>query len=67
MLQQRTERRSRDAHRVIDALARRTARPIDEVALVYLSQLARLRAGAKLDAFLDILAERRAREILMRQ
>ena len=54
-------------HQVIAALARRTARPIDEVALVYVSQLARLRAGAKVDAFLDVLAERRAREILMRE
>ena len=62
----KTRTRSRDVREVIDALARRTAKPVDEVASVYESQLATLRAGAKVDAFLDVLAERRAREILSR-
>ena len=66
-MQRRTlARHSRNAHDVIRALARQTARPVDEVASVYASELARLRADAKLDAYLDVLAERRAREILLR-
>jgi hypothetical protein len=51
---------------VIVELARQTARPIEEVGLVYEQQLNQLEAYATVKIFVPVLAKRRAREALTR-
>lgn len=56
------EETSRNA---IEALARETARPIDEVKEVYESELARLSADARITDYLILFASRRTRDALV--
>ncbi|HUI99942.1 MAG TPA: DUF3562 domain-containing protein [Usitatibacter sp.] len=59
-------RRPEPARDVIHRLARETQHHEDEVRIVYERQLERLESQAKVLAFVEILAQRRTREVLRR-
>ena len=50
----------------IDALVVETDRPLEEVAEMYLRELARLRVGARIEDYLVLLTSRHVREALRR-
>ena len=52
--------------RAIELLARESQRPINEVARLYEAQRVGLEAGARITAFVPILAIRKVREVLRR-
>ena len=56
--------RSEPVQDVIQELARRTGRPVEQVRSVYEEQLAILGSDARVTAFLPVLAKRRAQEVL---
>ena len=49
---------------VIEALARETSRPFDEVKEVYEGEVSRLRDGVRITDYLILFASRRARDTL---
>jgi hypothetical protein len=49
----------------IEALARETSRPVDEVKGIYEDQFARLREGARIHDYLVLFASRRTRDVLV--
>lgn len=49
----------------IEALARETSRPIDEVKEIYEGEFARLRADARITDYLILFASRRTRDTLV--
>ena len=57
-------RESSTHERAIEALARESHVPIDQVAQLYEHELAVLKAGARITSFLPILTTRKVREIL---
>ena len=65
-MQRQFRSRVEPAQDVIDDLARRTRRPVEQVRFVYEQQLAILEADAKVTVFLTVLAKRRAKEVLGR-
>ena len=65
-MQRETRPRIEPAQEVIEDLARRMRRPIEEVRLVYEQQLAILEADARVTVFLLVLARRRTQEALRR-
>ena len=48
----------------IEALARETSRPVEEVRQIYEGEFARLRDGARITDFLILFASRRTRDAL---
>lgn len=59
--------RGSDSHRtVVDGLARELDMPVDEVESVYLSEVSRLEAGARITTFVSVLAAGSARSRLRR-
>jgi len=48
----------------IEALARETSRPLDEVKGIYEDQFAQLREGARIFNYLVLFASRRTRDVL---
>jgi hypothetical protein len=65
-MQRQVRSRVEPAQDVIDDLAKRTHRPVEQVKVVYEQQLAILEADAKVTVFLAVLAKRRAKEVLSR-
>lgn len=65
-MQRHVRTRVESAQDVINDLACRTQRPVDEVRTVYEEQLALLEADAKVRIYIAILAKRRAHELLSR-
>jgi uncharacterized protein DUF3562 len=53
-----------DSRNAINELARQTRKPLEEVAAVYERERARLDAQATVKTFVDVLAKRRAQELL---
>lgn len=51
---------------VIEALSQKTKRPVEEIAKLYVSELVRLRTGARVQEYLVLLTSRRVREALRR-
>jgi Protein of unknown function (DUF3562) len=49
----------------IEALARETSRPVEEVKGIYEDQFARLREGARIHDYLILFASRHTRDVLM--
>jgi hypothetical protein len=49
----------------IEALARETSRPVDEVKSIYEDQFARLREGARVLDYLVLFASRHTRDVLV--
>ena len=52
------------AEPIVSALARRLHIPVSDVGAVYVKELARLAADARIEGFLSVLALRNTREIL---
>jgi len=52
------------SHSAIEALARETSRPVDEVKGIYEGEFARLRKGARIHDYLVLFASRRTRDLL---
>ena len=52
------------SHGAIEALARETSRPVDEVKSIYEGEFARLREGARIHDYLVLFASRRTRHVL---
>lgn len=50
----------------IEALSQKTKRPVEEIAKLYVSELVRLRTGARVQEYLVLLTSRRVREALRR-
>ena len=65
-MQRQVRSRVEPAQDVIDDLAKRTRRPVEQVKVVYEQQLAILEADARVTVFLAVLAKRRAKEVLSR-
>jgi hypothetical protein len=57
-------RKSSTHERAIEALARESHLPIDQVAQLYEHELTGLKVGARVTSFLTILTTRKVREIL---
>lgn len=67
MLQHGVEYATQDPYEAVSALVRQTHKPFDEVRRVYESELSRLERDARVTTFLQVLATRHAREILVRR
>lgn len=60
--------RRAESHRsVVDGLARELALPVDQVERVYLAEVSRLRADARITTFVSVLAVGSARDKLRRR